>query len=284
MMALFRLRDKGRFPTPNTDGWPTLTSSCATWTSPAIRRRPADPHAAVRRRRAGIGCAPDAGRQRRAAYRRRAEAKLAEHQAEVEEIYERVIHAQQPMYYTWQHCQRGAGTLPRGTGRGRTGAAPASNLTRFLDERAPRLAQRWPATNSPRPATFPAFSRKGLRAAGDSGASRRRRQARRRHAGYFRAQPLLRRRSAALPRTAGRDRRALPAGRRPAGGWRGTAALLPPPDAAHPEREPAGGRAHLRYAGQNLGAGRQHYRRRLRRRRQRGAAARFADLSRRSTR
>src|SRR5579883_623742 len=59
--------------------------------------------------------------------------RLHEHLAAVREIYERVIHAQKPMYYTISAepavIQEEVETL-----------APASNLTRFLDQRAPQLA------------------------------------------------------------------------------------------------------------------------------------------------
>ncbi len=59
---------------------------------------------------------------------------IEDHLAAVREIYERVIHAQKPMYYTLAPpeaaVQEEAEML-----------APASNLTRFLDQRAPRLAE-----------------------------------------------------------------------------------------------------------------------------------------------
>jgi glutamate-ammonia-ligase adenylyltransferase len=73
--------------------------------------------------------------------------KLAEHQAEVQEIYERVIHAQQPMYYTMAHQEAPAEASAAEPEAAELGAAPASNLTRFLDERAPRLAQALAGTN-----------------------------------------------------------------------------------------------------------------------------------------
>ena len=73
--------------------------------------------------------------------------KLAEHQAEVEEIYERVIHAQRPMYYTMvPSSAEPDGAVPESEEAG-PGAPPATNLTRFLDERAPRLAEAVAATN-----------------------------------------------------------------------------------------------------------------------------------------
>jgi len=60
--------------------------------------------------------------------------RLQEHLAAVREIYERVIHAQRPMYYTVPAdppvIQEEVETM-----------APPSNLTRFLDQRAPQLAE-----------------------------------------------------------------------------------------------------------------------------------------------
>ena len=64
-------------------------------------------------------------------------AKLREHLASVEEIYERVIHAQKPMYYTAVPDPPAPETPPESF----DSAAPVSNLTRFLDQRAPRLAE-----------------------------------------------------------------------------------------------------------------------------------------------
>jgi glutamate-ammonia-ligase adenylyltransferase len=59
---------------------------------------------------------------------------LDEHRANVQEIYDRVIHAQKPLYYKDAtpavSQEEEVETSP-----------PASNLTRFLDERAPQLAE-----------------------------------------------------------------------------------------------------------------------------------------------
>jgi [glutamine synthetase] adenylyltransferase / [glutamine synthetase]-adenylyl-L-tyrosine phosphorylase len=68
--------------------------------------------------------------------------RLQKHQAAVREIYERVIHAQKPMYYTMAVEPDGtldfeAQSQPRVEIQT---AAPPSNLTRFLDQRAPQLA------------------------------------------------------------------------------------------------------------------------------------------------
>jgi glutamate-ammonia-ligase adenylyltransferase len=58
---------------------------------------------------------------------------LEEHRAAVREIYERVIHAQRPMYYTIPEPAALADEVES--------LAPASNLTRYLDQRAPQLAE-----------------------------------------------------------------------------------------------------------------------------------------------
>jgi glutamate-ammonia-ligase adenylyltransferase len=65
--------------------------------------------------------------------------KLDEHLAAVREIYERVIYAQKPIYYTAAEEPQAAEE------EGEQG--PSSNLTRFLDERAPALAQAVAAAN-----------------------------------------------------------------------------------------------------------------------------------------
>lgn len=64
---------------------------------------------------------------------------LHEHLAEVEEVYDRVIHAQQPMYYTLAP----AAVEPAGepAAEVQTMPEPASNTVRFLDQRAPELAR-----------------------------------------------------------------------------------------------------------------------------------------------
>jgi glutamate-ammonia-ligase adenylyltransferase len=61
-------------------------------------------------------------------------AHLDEHLSAVREIYQRVIHAQQPMYYT------PAPELPP-LEEPEEAASPSSNLTRFLDQRAPAFAE-----------------------------------------------------------------------------------------------------------------------------------------------
>ena len=59
--------------------------------------------------------------------------RLVEHQIAVQEIYDRVIHAQKPLYYS-------AVPLPAPEEEVEV-SKPSSNLTRFLDQRAPRLAE-----------------------------------------------------------------------------------------------------------------------------------------------
>ncbi|HEY2018977.1 MAG TPA: glutamine-synthetase adenylyltransferase [Bryobacteraceae bacterium] len=60
--------------------------------------------------------------------------KLEEHLASVRDTYERVIHAQRPLYYT-------VAPEPVSIQEEIEALAPASNLTRFLDQRAPQLAE-----------------------------------------------------------------------------------------------------------------------------------------------
>ncbi len=60
--------------------------------------------------------------------------KLDEHLAAVREIYDRVVHAQKPMYYTIPPEPAAAEE------EGET-QAPADNLTRLLEQRAPHLAE-----------------------------------------------------------------------------------------------------------------------------------------------
>jgi glutamate-ammonia-ligase adenylyltransferase len=60
--------------------------------------------------------------------------RLNEHFSAVREIYERVIHAHRPIYYT-------IAAPIAGQSEAQDAIAPPSNLTRFLDQRAPRLAQ-----------------------------------------------------------------------------------------------------------------------------------------------
>lgn len=63
-------------------------------------------------------------------------AELEQHRNHVQEIYERVIHAQKPLYYSDTPAPMQAQAEEE-----LEAALPASNLTRFLDERAPQLAE-----------------------------------------------------------------------------------------------------------------------------------------------
>ena len=132
---------------------------------------------------------------------------LDDHLAAVREIYERVIHAQKPLYYTpgFEPALEEEPEPP----------PVATNLTRFLDQRAPGLAAvvaaGRPASRAGALRTFPG---KGVCATGDFGAPGRRRAPGGRRARCVRTQRAFRRRAAALPRADGGNRRALPAGGR----------------------------------------------------------------------
>jgi glutamate-ammonia-ligase adenylyltransferase len=66
--------------------------------------------------------------------------KVRQHLREVREMYERVIHAQKPMYYTMPP-EPGSSLPPAAEETPALSAEPvASNLVRFLDQKAPRLA------------------------------------------------------------------------------------------------------------------------------------------------
>ncbi len=70
---------------------------------------------------------------------------LHRHLTDVREIYERVIHAQKPIYYTAAppraETAPGHGMPAQAIAEPEPEAEPASNLVRFLDQRAPQLAQ-----------------------------------------------------------------------------------------------------------------------------------------------
>jgi glutamate-ammonia-ligase adenylyltransferase len=65
--------------------------------------------------------------------------RLAEHQAQVRELYDRVIHAQKPLYYT--AVEPAAGDEPEPE------AAPGRGVAHALDQRAPQLASALAAAN-----------------------------------------------------------------------------------------------------------------------------------------
>jgi [glutamine synthetase] adenylyltransferase / [glutamine synthetase]-adenylyl-L-tyrosine phosphorylase len=64
--------------------------------------------------------------------------RLNEHLSAVREIYDRIVHAHKPIYYT---LAPGRSPGPAGLEEAADAIAPPSNLTRFLDQRAPLLAQ-----------------------------------------------------------------------------------------------------------------------------------------------
>jgi glutamate-ammonia-ligase adenylyltransferase len=62
------------------------------------------------------------------------------HLEEVQEIYERVIHAQRPIYYTPTPVSDSGGSPPEQEQQGSGSEPVASNVIRFLDQKAPDLA------------------------------------------------------------------------------------------------------------------------------------------------
>ena len=119
MLALFRLRDKDLLSDAEYSRWPRPTSSCATWStgcnSPTTGRpTPCRPTRGTR----GAGAQDARGRAWAACAS--AETLLAQvnrHLEEVQEIYERVVHAQQPMYYSHTpQAIRGAALAGGGAG------------------------------------------------------------------------------------------------------------------------------------------------------------------------
>ena len=174
MFALFRLRDKGllsdarirapgrRLPVPAQPGAPA-----------ANRRGPADPHPARRSGRAGAAGAQDAGRRQPAprSTARRCERELDEHLAEVREIYERVIHAQQPMYYTPLE-QPDAAAAETSRNAPPAGQQPGARCSTSARRDWP---PRWPAANLRRGRErFEHFLEKAMRQPGPAGAPGRR--------------------------------------------------------------------------------------------------------------
>lgn len=103
----------------------------------ALPADPADLEILARKMPLGsLGVAPTAEGLRR---------QVRAHTEEVQELYDRVIHAQQPMYYDglvqWSGTPAEAARLPEGAAHAETVLSQApSNLTRYLDQRAPKLA------------------------------------------------------------------------------------------------------------------------------------------------
>ena len=141
LLALLRLRDKDllvrdrilaagrRLPVPAQRRAP-----------PAVSRGPADPRAARRSPRISR-CWPGACRSPALGGVQTADRLLQElnrHLEDVQETYDRVIHSQQPLYYT--PGARGRDRRPRPEPPLPSPVA-SSNLIRFLDQKAPALAR-----------------------------------------------------------------------------------------------------------------------------------------------
>ena len=178
--------------------------------------------------------------------------RLDEHLPAVQEIYERVIHAQRPLYYASTEPEAG-----RGRGRGQPAAAEQSDA---LPRRARAAAggARWRTPictaggsvssifwrrRSPRPTLLARLESRC--------------EARRRRARHLRAQPVLRRRAAALSGTARRNRRAVLPGRRPADRTAPRCAASTGARCCASRARAFSAAADLRHAGEDLGAGRQ---------------------------
>jgi len=69
------------------------------------------------------------------------QATLDEHLAAVRETYERVVHAQKPMYYTPPVGNLPGGEVESGEDEEAELRAPSTSLTRLLEQRAPQLAE-----------------------------------------------------------------------------------------------------------------------------------------------
>ena len=173
---------------------------------------------------------------------------VEQHLGDVRELYERVIHAQKPMYYTPVDAgplepEPAEDLVPNG----------AVNLTRFLDRCAPQLAVTLAKTTVRRGRErLDHFLEQALAQPGPAGAAERRPPAGGARGGPVRAQPALRRSVASAPGvargTSGRGGRGGGAARR----RRRAAPLLPPRHAAHPERERLQRRPYLHHARENL--------------------------------
>ncbi len=141
MIALLRLRDKGLLSDAEYARLGRRLSVSAQSGAPAANGRgPADAHAAVRPRSSSkcwrARCRPMAPAQ--SLWPNGSAQRLDEHRADVREIYERVIHAQKPLYYS--DVPAAASVVEEVEA-----VAPASNLTRFLDRaRARNWRRPWP--------------------------------------------------------------------------------------------------------------------------------------------
>ena len=194
MLALARLQDKGSsFRRRIRAAGRGLPVSASPGTPAAIRGRPADPHA----------CRQDAdalellarrmpGGESRADWLMR---ELRGHFSSVMEIYERVVRSQTP-----------AAELRCMTTASHRSVARPSNVVLALDQRAPALAAALaPRASATGLSRFRAFSRAPVGRSGSPGPAERRHRAGRAHAGFVRAQPLLRRRADSHAGAGGRD-------------------------------------------------------------------------------
>ena len=182
------------------------------------------------------------------------EVRLEQHLTNVRELYGRVIQAQKPIYYT---PVEGPPAPPWLSPEAELGSPAPSNLTRYLDERAPQLAATLARLTLHRGRErFEHFLEKvfsnpeWLRRLDADAALVERVVDIFEHSQYFGDQLL--RHPEMLDELE-------PANRRPDGSYRGqrvAAEPLPPEDAADPERQHSGAGADLRNAGENLGSGR----------------------------
>ncbi len=169
---------------------------------------------------------------------------LNRHLEEVQEIYERVIHAQQPMYYQGAPTGSLEGPAPLEASPLVSESSP-SNLIRFLDQRAPGLAEHALSPEPPpRAASLRTLPGTSPARAGVHGLSGRRSVAGGTCHRPVRAQPVLSRAVDPCARVVGGaahpGRRrcagsAVRRGLRPRGQRRGVAAILPSGNVPHPE-------------------------------------------------
>ena len=176
--------------------------------------------------------------------------KLEEHRGYVREIYERVIHAQKPMYYTIPEHSAAA---PHAGSRARAFEQP---------DAVPGSARPAPGGGggggqpASRPRALRTFSGEGVFQSGPAGAPGWRPRPRQPRTRPVRTQRPLRRSVAAPAGTARRAAARLLARARRSGRRLLAAALLPSPDVAHTGRERIQGGGDLRDVEPDLGAGR----------------------------
>ena len=175
--------------------------------------------------------------------------KLNAHLESVQEIYERVIHAQKPIYYSCAASSAEAGRCSSSL------EPPSSNLVRFLDQKRPHLAEQLAAQHAPlgrarRSSTFWKRSSRDPALAGP--AERWQPDGRPSCPRYLRTQPVPFRRTDSHARTSSKISQLIgdagttgsyspksdPAAER----FRRSAALFPPRDVSDPGGQPVFGR------------------------------------------